>query len=230
MTSEMAFECLFVSSDPQLFRIIAGILRELSISIEICLRASKAFDILRHGNTDLVVIDWEGQESAELMQSIWKDLKAKKPTLVAISSSDTPIPRAHIVMKKPITSNSGAKSFRAAYQRMLRDYRRHVRHALMVPVTATTDDRREVSVTVTDIGDGGVGLCSREDLVVGDILSFHLLLPGAQREVLVHVRVLWTREYARMGCEFVRIPPVDLMILHDWLKARTQVKKPRIQL
>lgn len=230
MTSEMAFECLFISSDPELFRIIAGILRELSISIEICLRASRAFDMLRNGNTDLIVIDWEGEESSELIQKIWKDLKTKKPTLVAISSSNYPLRGAHVVIKKPVTSDSGVKSFKAAYQRMLLDYRRHVRHALMVPVAATTEDGRQVSVTVTDIGDGGVGLCSRENLVVGDVLSFRLLLPGAPREVLVRVRVLWTREYARLGCEFVRIPPVDLMILHDWLKIKSRVKKPRIEL
>lgn len=84
-----------------------------------------------------------------------------------------------------------------------------------------------MSVTVTDIGDGGVGLSRKEKLVTGDVLSFRLRLPGA-REILVQVRVLWTREYGRAGCEFLRIPPVDLVILHDWLKAKCQVKKPLI--
>jgi len=96
----------------------------------------------------------------------------------------------------------------------------------MIPVTATLQDGREISLTVADIGDGGVGLCTRERLIIGDVLSFRLRLPGTPREVLVHVRVLWTREYSRVGCEFVRIPPVDLMILHDWLKSKSQVKKP----
>jgi len=228
MTSEMAFECLFVSSDPELFRIIAGILRELSVSIDVCLRASKAFDMLQKGNADLVVIDWEGADSSELVQQIWQDHRSKKPTLVAISSSDTPLPGAHIMVRKPITLDSGVKPFKAAYQRMLMDYRKHVRHALMLPVSATTEDGKEVAVTVTDIGDGGVGLSGRENLTVGEVLTFRLLLPGAPREVLVHVRVLWTRDYGRMGCEYVRIPPVDLLILHDWLKAKGQVKRPRM--
>jgi len=54
-------------------------------------------------------------------------------------------------------------------------------------------------------------------------------LPGARREVLVNVRVLWTRDYGRIGCEFVRIPPVDLIVLHDWLKERSRVKKPLVE-
>ena len=135
-----------------------------------------------------------------------------------------------MVIKKPMTAETGAQSFKTVYQRMLIDYRRKVRHALMTPVVATTEDGREVSLMVTDISDGGVGLSSKENLQVGDVLSFRLVLAGAPREVLVHVRVLWTREYARYGCEFLRIPPVDLMILHDWLKAKSRVKKPRIEI
>jgi hypothetical protein len=88
------------------------------------------------------------------------------------------------------------------------------------------DDIREISVVVTDIGDGGVGLSTKENLVIGSVLSFRVSLPGAQRTILIHARVLWTREYGRAGCEFVSIPPVDLMILHDWLKAKSRVKKP----
>jgi len=181
---------------------------------------------LGKGSTDLIVIDWEDAESSELMYGLWKGGKWRKPTVVAISSSDPPLPGAHVVLKKPVTAESGAKSFKDAYSRMLLDYRRHARHALMSPVVATLDDGRVLSVTVTDIGDGGVGLSTKEKLVTGDVLSFRLRLSGQSRDILVHVRVLWTREYGRAGCEFLRIPPVDLIILHDWLKAKCQVKKP----
>jgi PilZ domain len=226
MTSEMAFECLFVSTDADLFSIVARILRQLSISIEVCLRSSSAFDILRKGSTDLVVIDWEGEDSSELLQTIWKDGHAKKPTIVAVLTTHCPVVGAHIIVNKPVSLESGERCFKAAYSRMLLDHRRHARHALMMPVVATDQDGREIMVTVIDIGDGGVGLSTREKLVIGDVLSFRLLLPGTPREVLVHTRVLWTREYCRVGCEFVRIPPTDLMILHDWLKSKSQVKKP----
>ena len=221
----MAFECLFVSRDAGLFRTLGRILRELSISTSICLDSSRAFELLGKGSTDLIVIDWEDAESPEFMCRLWKGGKWRKPTVVAISSSDPPLPGAHVVLKKPVTAESGAKSFKDAYSRMLLDYRRHSRHALMSPVVATLDDGRAISVTVTDIGDGGVGLSTKETLVTGDVLSFRLRLPGT-RDILVHVRVLWMREYGRAGCEFLRIPPVDLIILHDWLKAKCQVKKP----
>ena len=227
MTSDMAFECLFVSKDAGIFKTVGRILRDLSISIKLCVSCSTAFDILARGSTDLVVIDWEGQESSELLQRIWQGGKWKTPTVVAIASSESRVPGAHIILTRPVTVETSEKSFRHAYSRMLLDYRRHVRYALMIPVVANFVDGRSMSLTVTDIGDGGVGLSVKELLNIGDILSFRLPLPGTPREILIQARVLWTRDYGRAGCAFVRIPPVDLIFLHDWLKTKSQVKKPR---
>lgn len=228
MTSEMAFECLFISSDPDLFRIVSAVLRELSISVQICLRPAKALEILHKCKSDLVVLDWECEQSDEVLHQIWQDRNNKKPTLMAISSDNSRIPGAHIILRKPISRDSALRSFKAAYRRMLIDHRKHVRHALMMPITTTTVNGHEVAAIVTDIGDGGIGLCTKEALHLGDVLPIHLRLPGAKRDVLAHVRVVWTREFGRFGCEFVRIPPVDLMVLHDWLKSRSIVKQPCI--
>ncbi len=96
----------------------------------------------------------------------------------------------------------------------------------MISATGTDDRNRTVNVTITDIGDGGLGLSTKEKLIIGDVLSFRLTLPGTNRDISVQTRVLWTREYGRIGCEFLRVPPVDRDILHDWLKYKVQVKKP----
>jgi hypothetical protein len=136
------------------------------------------------------------------------------------------VPGVHIVLRKPVTAESGKKSLKVAYSRMLQDYRRHARYALMMSVTVTDDRNRTVPMTLMDIGDGGVGLRGEEEFIVGDGLSFRLLLTGANRDIHIQARVLWTREFGRVGCEFLRIPPVDGNILHDWLKDKMQVKKP----
>jgi len=101
---------------------------------------------------------------------------------------------------------------------------------LMTPVVVTDDRNRSLPVTVMDIGDAGVGLRSKENFIVGDTLSFRLTLPGASRDISVQARVLWTREFGTVGCEFLRIPPVDVNILHDWLKQRMKVKKPLLEI
>ncbi len=226
MTPDMAFECLLVTQDPGVFSTVSRILRDLSISTDICLSSSKALNLLAKGSTDLIVIDWEEEASSELLHEIWKSGNWQKPTVVAISPQDRCVPGVHVVLRKPVTDESGRKSLKVAYSRMLQDYRRHARYALMMSVTVTDNRNRTLPVVLMDIGDGGVGLRTEEEFIVGDSLSFRLLLPGANRDINIQARVLWTREFGRVGCEFLRIPPVDLNILQDWLKHKMRVKKP----
>jgi PilZ domain len=229
MTSDMAFECLLVSRDPRVVGTMNKLLGNLSISTNLCLSSSRAFDQLSDGSTDLIVLDWE-DESADLLFRLRNSGTWQKPTVVAVSSRECPMPGAHVVIRKPVTETSGAKSLKAAYSKMLYDYRRHARYALMSSVRATTARRQLVDINITDIGDGGVGLISKEEFTIGDVLTFHLFLPGSERQIYIEARVQWTRNYGAAGCEFLRIPPVDLSILHDWLRSKNPIKKPLVAL
>jgi len=111
---------------------------------------------------------------------------------------------------------------------MLLDYRLHTRYAVMNSLTANDSDNRNLAVKITDISDGGVGISSKEKVTEGNELTFSLRLPNTPRPIHIQVRVVWTREYGTAGCEFLSIPPVDREILREWLKAKTQVKKPVI--
>ena len=229
VTSEMAFECLFVARDPGLFSIFCRALRDLSIDMDVCLSASRAVGQLGKGHTDLVVLDWENEDSPELMHTIRSGGKWRAPTVVAVSSSDSRLPGVHFVLSRPVTHASGASCMKTAYSKMLWDYRRHARHALMMPVNAFCEDGRRIPLTVVNVGYGGVGLDTEENLEIGDVLSFRFLLPGAAREMPVRVRVLWTGEGGRAGCKFERIPPSDFMVLDDWLRTKAQVKRPIVE-
>jgi hypothetical protein len=229
VTPDLAFECLLVSKDPQVVYTLNHVLDNFSICTKVCLSPAKAVHELRSGSTDLVVIDWEEERSAsELLHGIRAVDASHKKTIVAIAPVDRQIPGTYLVLKKPLTAESGTKSFKLAYIRMLQEHRRHARYAVLTPVIATIGRDRLVPVTITNIGDGGMGLSCKEPLTVGDVLSFRLLLPSARRPIYIEARILWTREYNVAGCEFVRIPPVDLDIFHDWLKSRCQVKKPLV--
>lgn len=228
MTPELSFECLLVSHDPAVCCTLDRLLKDFSIITNFCWTPAKAADLLEQGSTDLIVVDLSMESSSELVQDVWKLRQKHKPTIMAITADDRAIPGAHVVVRKPITAESGTKSLRTAYSRMLQDYRRHVRYAVMTPVLATDDGDRTFSLTVTNIGDGGLGLIAKQKLSVGDVLSFRLPLPGAKKQISIQARIIWTRQYGAAGCEFLRIPPVDLQIMHDWLKAKCQVKKPVI--
>lgn len=225
----MTFEGLIVSHDAGIFRVMDRTLRQLSISASVCLGGSKARNHLTKHRTDLLVLDCDMNDWTEVMDEVWKSTRSKKPTVVAISRTQSRVPGAHVVVKKPITDEGAAESLKAAYHRMLHDYRRHARHAVMMPVVATDEKQGSVSIMVTDIGDGGLGISTKEPLSIGKELGLRLKLPRLHREIFLEVRVLWIREYGRAGCEFVRIPPVDATVLNEWLKSRIRVKKPLVE-
>jgi PilZ domain len=228
MTADMAFEGLVVSHDAAVLGVVSRLLHDLSICTYICLSSSKASDQLPKCGPDLVVIDWKGPSSSELVSNIWSAGDRKKPIIVAISAIRSRLTGVHIVLPKPVTIESAEKSLRSAYSMMLQEHRRNVRYALMLPVKTADPANRRVCATILDIGEGGIGISCNQKLVIGDLLSFRLWLPGSKRDIYVQVRVLWTKDYGRAGCEFARIPPVDCEILHDWLSCKLEIKKPLI--
>ena len=227
MTPEMAFECLLVSHDAELCSTMKEALQNFSIIAENCITTSKACQILPEHNYDLVAIDWEEDASSALLHTIWSSPHRRKPTVVGISGDARPIPGVHFVLRKPVTSGSATESLKSAYRRMVLDYRLKARYAVMKQVSAS-GGTRNFSLTVTDIGEGGIGVSSKEQLAVGDELSFSLRLPNTPLPIHIHARIIWARAYGTAGCDFLNIPPVDREILRDWVKAKTQVKKPLI--
>jgi Tfp pilus assembly protein PilZ len=228
MTPEMTFECLLLSQDPAVFCTMDRILQDFSIRTNVCSNSSRVASLLAEGNTDLIVIDLQREDSSEIMQQICQSRTGQKPTVLAVSAMDCAIPGVHVVLRKPVTPESGTKSLKAAYSRMLQDYRKHTRFAVMTPVLASDESNRTLSVIVTNIGEGGVGLTTKKKLAVGSILSFLVPLPGLGSEIHVQARVLWTRPYGAAGCEFGSIAPGDLQVLHAWLESRYRFKKPLI--
>lgn len=228
MTPEMTFECLLVSHDPAVFGTMDRILQDFSIHTNMCSNPSRAANLLAEGSTDLIVIDLEDEGSSELMHQISEFSRRQKPTIVAVSTVDCAMPGVHVILRKPVTPESGTKSVKTAYSRMLRDYRKHTRFALMTPVLATDENNRTLSATVTNIGEGGVGLTTKEGLDIGSIVSFRVPLPGLGSPIHIQARVLWTRKYGVVGCEFVRILPGDLLVLHAWLESKYRFKTPLI--
>jgi hypothetical protein len=226
MTPEMAFECLLVTPDPAVFSTMEGILQDFSIATKVCAYPSTAANLLAEGSTDLIVIDLEAQDSSEFLRQIART--RQKPTVLAVSRADRVVPGVHVVLRKPVTHESGVRSLKAAYSRMVRDYRKHTRFAVMTQVKATDDDQRTLPITVTNIGEGGVGVTSVETLRIGGILSFRMRLPELENEISIQARVLWTRPYGAAGCEFVHIPQFDVHLLHAWLESRYRIKKPLI--
>jgi hypothetical protein len=229
MTSDMAFDCLLVSRDPQVVGMTERILRSLSVCTTICLRASTVADRLAERSAELLVIDLEGDEThAVLSDSLPHACGQWKPIVVAVTAFGEPRQNAHVVVRKPLTLESATQSLKLAYSKMLVDYRRHTRYPIMISSIAMDMNNRAVRVVVTDIGYGGLGLRTTHPLAIGDVLACRFSLPDVKRTIDLHARVLWTRPDGVAGCDFFRIRPPVLCTLLDWLDSRNPIKAPSI--
>ncbi|MFZ0734873.1 MAG: PilZ domain-containing protein [Candidatus Sulfotelmatobacter sp.] len=228
MTPEMSFDCLLVSDDPAVVCTIDPILQELSICTSICQDPKKAAGILSQVSTDLVIVDLDKDNSIDLVNRICSLQNQQKPTMVAVSAGDQAIPGVHILLRKPVTPESGLSSLRRAYSRMLQDFRKYTRFALMMSVNAVDEDQRTIPVIVTNIGQGGLGFTTKQRVKSGNILSMRIPLPGLGSEIQIRARVVWTRDYGASGCAFVHLSPFDSQLLNAWLESKYRIKKPLI--
>jgi CheY-like chemotaxis protein len=226
MTPEMAFECLLVTPDPAVFSTMGELLQDFSISTKACPDTSNAARLLAEGSADLIIIDLDAKNASEFLEQAAAAPIRQKPTVLAVSGREDTGAYVHVVLRKPVDRDSGLTSLKAAYSRMLRDYRQHTRFAVMSPVVVKDENGRSVQVTVTNIGEGGVGLTSMETIRVGSTLNFRLCLTGLENEISIQARVLWTRAYGAFGCEFMHLPAFDHQLLRAWLESRYRIKKP----
>ena len=224
MTPEMSFECLLVTPDPAVFATMETLLQDYSIATKVCAYPSRAASMLEDGSTDLIVIDLESEDSTQFLRQVATRTR-QKPTVLGVSANDCVAPGVHVILRKPVTLYAGDLCLREAYSRMVREYRKHTRFAVMERVEAVDDEHRSVPITVTNIGEGGVGITSVESLRIGCILSFGLRLPELANQISLQARVLWTRPYGAAGCEFAHVSPFDLQLLHAWLESRYRFKQ-----
>jgi hypothetical protein len=70
MTSEMAFECLLVSADPSVTRTVSPMLRDLSITTNLCQDPASIVFHMNERSTDLFVVDVDGPHGDEAIREI----------------------------------------------------------------------------------------------------------------------------------------------------------------
>lgn len=228
MTPEMEFRCLLVCNDAAVYNTMTRVLRDFSIAVEHCLLNSRGLKALEKESLDLVVIDCNGDTYPEFLQKLSNVAIKPKPTTVLITEHEHFSGGSHIFLTKPVTDWCATEALKSAYSGMLLNHRLHARHAVYEPVEARDDTGNSHRVVVTDLGEGGFGLRAT-NLSVGTRVSLLVHPPGLPRALNIKGRVIWTREYGTAGCQIVAMPPVDRDIFREWLKDRTRVRKPLIE-
>lgn len=219
---------MLVSDDRTLLHTMDSILHDFSMCTTVCPDPWLVAESIREGRTDLLIVDLDAENAELLLQKLPEFQTKTKLTILAISAKDCAAPGVHVLLRKPVTPESGLRSLKAAYTRILRDYRKHARCAFVASVAAIDERQRVFPATITDIGADGMGLATDAPLQPLSTLSIRLRLPELGSEISIRARVVWTRACGFAGCEFVDLSAFDSKLLNAWLESRYRVKKPLV--
>src|SRR3984893_1027073 len=165
--SSMPLESLLLSRDPEVIRVLQPALEKLSVEVEVCGGVSSGQEILRTEKFDAIIVDCDDLKGGlDVLASLRKTASNKNSVTFAILNGSTTTQQAfqmgaNFVLQKPISAMSARRCFSAAVNFMIRERRRYFRHPVELPATLVCGSGQKVTVTVTNMSEGGMAIFFR---------------------------------------------------------------------
>lgn len=214
----MELECLLLTRDDQVIRVLRRVLEDLEIRVEVCTSADKAAEHLEQRKFDAVVIDCDDVHNAiTVLCSVRLTPSNKSSTVFAIVNGiTTPTSAielgANLALEKPINESRARHAFRATHALMLQERRRYYRHPVDIAVSLRFEDkdkgsRREVLATGVNISEGGMAIKVKATLPREfRTAQLKFVMPGTQDWIEIMGSIAWADELGNAGIRFENMP------------------------
>jgi CheY-like chemotaxis protein len=215
---------LLASADLVTVRQFSIALRELSISTDVCQKATDAIRLLNHRKFDAVVLDLQlGQQCGLILDGLNLSLSNRTAVTFAISGSDGDAAlalhrRTGFVFGRPLSSQSIRSTLKAAYGLILRERRRYFRCPISHPVTILRRNMPEVRGRSVNISEGGMTVAISFLLNAGERVQVHFTIPGHKVPFMAESEICWVKT-GRVGVRFVSISREHKSEVQEWLSA-----------
>ncbi len=214
----MEFQCLLLTRDDQVIRVLRRVLDDLKVSLDVCTGADKAAERLEQRKYDAVLIDCDDLHNAiTVLRSVRLTPSNKTSTVFAIVNGiTTPTSAielgANLALEKPITESKARHAFSAVHGLMLQERRRYYRHAVDLAVTLRFEDRdkgthHELMGTVVNISEGGMAVKTKSSVPWEyRIATLKFVMPGSHDWVEMMGSIAWADEQGNAGLRFENVP------------------------
>src|SRR5438477_4654276 len=220
----MALTSLVVCAETKAVKVLAQILKELSIEAEHCGELNAAAARLAAQHYDAVVVDCKDQIAAvELIAALRKSTINKSTLIIALVDGREQVrdifgEGANFVVYKPVSVERAASSLRAARGLMSREKRGKLRVSLHAPASITYANAENVAATLLDLSEDGLAIQSERRLPPRCKVYFQFSLPGGKSAVRLSGDVVWQDSSGRVGIRFVDVPQTSRRTLNEWIK------------
>ncbi len=214
----MKLECLLLTRDDQVIRVLRRVLEDLEIGVDVCTSADKAAEQLEQRKYDAVLIDCDDVHNAiTVLCSVRFTSSNKTSTVFAIVNGiTTPTSAielgANLALEKPISENTARHAIKTAHALMLQERRRYYRHPVDMAISIRFEDkdkgtRREVLATGINLSEGGMAVKVKSTLPREfRTAQLRFVMPGSQDWVEIMGSIAWADELGNAGLRFENMP------------------------
>jgi ActR/RegA family two-component response regulator len=220
----MALRSLLLCQDTATAELVARAFRELSLEIEHCGEADGALLKLRTQRFDAIVVDDADPAGAALILESARTMASCRNSLgIVLAQTHTTLSTAfstgtHLVIYKPLSADRLRNSLRALRNLIGRRHQREFpRVDVEIPARLHLEDKNEVPVFISDLGQGGLALSSQTLLPTTGTMEVEFILPDRTSVVTASGEVVWRDAHGRVGLQFNKIEPECRKVLDEWL-------------
>jgi CheY-like chemotaxis protein len=214
----MQTECLLLTRDDQVIRVLRRVMEELEISLHVFTGADKAAEEMERRKFDAVILDCDDVHNAiTVLCSVRLTPANKTSTVFALVNGITSVTSAidlgaNLALEKPIDEYKARHALKSVHSLMLQERRRYYRVAVDLAVTLRFDlkdkqTHREVLATAFNLSEGGMALKVKSSLPEGyrsTVVKF--IMPGTQDWIENAGTIAWADEVGHAGVRFENMP------------------------
>jgi PilZ domain len=229
--SALTGSALLVSGDPPTIDLLRASLKQLAISTEICVEASRAPDLVKQRKFGAIIVDEQpGNRLPSLLEKVRRSPSNRTSVSFAIidNEADTAVAFKegfNFVLRRPLSESSVDPSLRAAYGLILREQRRYFRCPVDIAATFRHSGMQEFSGQVVNISEGGIAVSTGLSLKPGIEVQVQFVLPGYESQFATQSVVCWCKEEF-MGLRFISLSAQSKAKLQEWLSRRLEHSLP----
>jgi DNA-binding response OmpR family regulator len=220
----MPLRSILFCQDSYTAELVGRAFRELTVEVEQCQDAEKAILKLRNHRFDAIVVDDADPAGAALILESARTIPSCKKSLgIVLAQTQTTLSTAfstgtHLVIYKPLSADRLRNSLRALRNLIgRRPQREFPRVDVEIPGRLHLDEKNEITISILDLGQGGLALSSHTLLPNTGTMEVEFVLPDRTSVVTAAGEVVWRDAHGRVGLQFNKIEPECRKVLDEWL-------------
>lgn len=223
----MRVNCLLVSRDSQVQKLVAEVFAEIDLRLREDTLA--ALDLITRSHFDGFIIDCDGIErGTEIIIAARSSRSNRKSVIFTIVNGKTSVATAmelgsNFVLGKPLDLDRLTTYFQSSLHKMEREHRRYFRYQLSLDAEVVRRDGKVVPAQILNVSDGGLAIRLLDRAHLHGSVTIRFTLPDTRRTAITAVALLCWSQEPIFGMKFFGLDGESEKAYSEWLSSMALV-------